>query len=93
MTPGEQVYGQCMTCHGANGEGVPDLVPATAGSPVATGPVDGHLEVVMNRKPGTAMQAFKQQLSDAEVAVGITYQRNSFGNEDMVQPSEVKAFR
>lgn len=95
MVRGKEIYGQCMACHGANGEGVPGAFPAIAGSPVATGPVDGHLNVVMNGKEGTAMQAFKQQLSDSDVAAVITYQRNAFGNNtsDMVQPSQVKALR
>ncbi|MDH3689784.1 MAG: cytochrome c oxidase subunit II [Gammaproteobacteria bacterium] len=92
---GKEVYGQCMACHGATGEGVPGAFPAIAGSAIATGPVDGHLDLVMNGKPGTTMQAFKEQLSDADIAAVITYQRNSFGNStgDMVQPPQVKALR
>jgi len=41
------------------------------------------------------MQAFKETLSDAEIAAVVTYERNSFGNRmgDMVQPSQVKALR
>ena len=56
---------------------------------------DGHLDRVMNGKPGTAMQAFKNTLSDVEIAAIVTYERNSFGNHmgDMVQPSQVKALR
>jgi cytochrome c oxidase subunit 2 len=49
----------------------------------------------MNGKVGTAMQAFKLQLSDADLAAVITYERNSFGNSvgDMVQPSTIKSLR
>lgn len=95
MVRGKEIHGQCMACHGPDGQGVPGAFPAIAGSPVATGPVEGHLNVVMNGREGTAMQAFKQQLSDSDVAAVITYQRNAFGNNsgDMVQPSQVKALR
>jgi cytochrome c oxidase subunit 2 len=41
------------------------------------------------------MQAFKNTLSDAEIASVVTYERNSFGNAmgDIIQPSQVKALR
>jgi cytochrome c oxidase subunit 2 len=56
---------------------------------------DGHLDRVMNGKPGTAMQAYKTTLSDAEIASVVTFERNSFGNKmgDMVQPAQAKALR
>ena len=95
MSKGKEVYAACAACHGPKGEGVPNVFPPIAGSTVATGPVDQHLEVVMNGKAGTAMQAFKGQLSDTEIAAVVTYQRNAFGNStgDAVQPADVKALR
>jgi cytochrome c oxidase subunit 2 len=41
------------------------------------------------------MQAFKNTLSDTDIAAVVTFERNSFGNNmgDMVQPSQVKALR
>ncbi|MEI9914509.1 MAG: cytochrome c [Methylovirgula sp.] len=44
---------------------------------------------------GTPMPGFGTQLSDADVAALVTYERNSFGNQtgDVVQPSAVKAAR
>lgn len=95
MAKGKEIYGACAACHGAQGEGVPNVFPPIAGSAVATGPVAQHLEVVMNGRDGTAMQAFKGQLSDTEIAAVVTYQRNSFGNSagDAVQPADVKALR
>ena len=49
----------------------------------------------MNGRPGTAMQAFAQQLNDVDIAAVVTYQRNAFGNNtgNLVQPSRVKALR
>ncbi len=96
MEKGQQVYMRvCVACHQANGMGIPPAFPAIGGSAIATGPVDAHLSLVMGGVPGSAMQAFAEQLNDVEIAAVLTYQRNSFGNEvgDMVQPAEVKAAR
>lgn len=105
MKQGAEVYGkQCVACHQANGQGMPPAFPALAGSKVINGPMldasgrlikDGHLDRVMNGKPGTAMQAYKNTLTDAEIASVVTFERNSFGNTmgDMVQPSQVKTLR
>ena len=95
MAKGKQVYGQCLACHGANGQGVPNVFPALKDSKIALGPIEAHLDIVLNGKPGTAMQAFAKQLSDVDIAAVVTYERNSFGNKvgDMVQPSAVKALR
>jgi len=105
MAKGDEIYNSiCIVCHQAGGKGLPGAFPALAGSKIVNGPfldkagrliVDGHLYRVMNGKPGTAMPAFKNTLSDAEIAAIVTYERNSFGNHmnDLVQPSEVKALR
>ena len=94
MAKGKQVYAQCGACHGPNGEGVGPF-PSLAGGKIATGPVKDHLNIVIKGKPGTAMQAFGPQLSDADIAAVVTYERNAFGNNkgDLVQPAQVKAAR
>ncbi|MFP5349728.1 MAG: cytochrome c oxidase subunit II [Gammaproteobacteria bacterium] len=94
MAKGKQVYAQCGACHGPNGEGVGPF-PKLAGSKIAIGPVKDHLDIVIKGKPGTAMQAFGPQLSDADIAAVVTYERNAFGNNkgDVVQPAQVKAAR
>ncbi len=96
MARGESVYNtNCAACHQPNGQGIPGVFPAIAGSAIATGDVTGHTDIVMNGKAGTAMQAFGAQLNDVDLAAVITYQRNAFGNDagDMVQPSDVAAAR
>lgn len=96
MQKGEEVYKRiCATCHQLTGVGLPPTFPALKGSKIATGPIAGHLEIVFNGKNGTAMQAFKGQLTDAEIASVITYERNSFGNNTntMLQPIQVKTLR
>jgi len=96
MKQGKKVYEKsCQACHGATGAGVPGAFPAITGSKIATGPVKDHLDMVMNGKAGTAMQAFKGQLSDADLAAVVTFERNGLGNKagDIIQPSQVKALR
>ena len=53
------------------------------------------MDRVLNGKAGSAMQAFRNTLSDVEVAAVITYERNSFGNRqgDMIQPAQIKTLR
>jgi cytochrome c oxidase subunit 2 len=94
---GEKVYGKtCVACHQANGQGMPPTFPALAGGKIATGPLAGHVDIVVNgSKKNPAMVAWKTQLSDLEIAGVITYERNSFGNKlgDMVQPKDIAAAR
>jgi len=90
MTRGKEVYARaCLACHGAEGEG--GVGVAIAGSAIATGELDPHMDVSINGVPEPAMQAFGGQLNDVDMAAVITYQRNAFGNNmgDMVQPIDV----
>lgn len=96
MERGEEVYGSaCASCHQQNGSGVPGAFPALANSPIALGPAEGHLDVVVNGVRGTAMAAYGNQLSDADLAAVITYERNAWGNDvgDMVTPVDVYNFK
>jgi cytochrome c oxidase subunit 2 len=94
-TEGEKVYGRsCAACHQANGQGVPGAFPALAHGAITTGPLAGHIDIVLNgSKKNPAMAAWKGQLSDLEIAAVITYERNAFGNTlgDVVQPSQIAA--
>ena len=95
-TRGEQVSAaNCAACHQATGMGIPGAFPAINGSKVATGPIDEHIKIVLHGRPGTAMQAFGKQLSDADIAAVVTYQRNAWDNKvgDMVQPAQVAALK
>ena len=89
---GQTVYNTyCMACHQANGQGLPPTFPALAGSKVANGPIEGHLDTVLHGRKGTAMAAFGTQLSPVDIAAVITFERNSFGNKmgDMATPLQV----
>jgi cytochrome c oxidase subunit 2 len=97
---GEKVYAaNCVACHQATGKGVPGAFPALDGSSVVNGPKDSQIRTVLNGvvkdgKP-TAMVAWKNTLSDTDIAAVITYTRNSWGNHtnEAIQPAEVKADR
>jgi cytochrome c oxidase subunit 2 len=95
-TRGESVYkGICAACHQPTGLGMPPTFPPLKGSKIATGPIADHINIVENGKNGTAMQAFKNQMSDIDLAAVITYERNAWGNNTgtMVQPIQLKALR
>ena len=96
MARGEETYNKvCAACHQVNGQGLPPAFPGLAGSAIATGDIAAHLEIVLNGKAGTAMQAFGPQLNDLELAAVITYERNAWGNDtgDLVQPGDIAAAR
>ena len=96
VAKGEAVYNaNCAACHQANGAGIPGAFPAITGSAIATGPIDAHIGIVVNGKAGTAMAAFGGQLSEADIAAVVTYQRNALGNQvgDMAQPAQVAALK
>ena len=95
IAKGEKLYvTSCAACHQVTGQGVPGAFPALAGSPIATGPVDAHINIVMNGKAGTAMASFKALLSDVDMAAIISYERNAWGNDaGIVQPAAIKAAR
>jgi cytochrome c oxidase subunit 2 len=101
---GENIYKtNCAVCHKPDGTGMPPAFPALIGSKVVTGPISKHLATVLNGVKGSAMQAFGSQLSDEDIAAVLTYQRNSWGNDQqqkfgksagaVVQPADVKAAR
>lgn len=90
---GTKVYAaNCAACHQANGAGLPPTFPALTGSKVATGPIEGHITQVLKGK--NAMPAFAQ-LSDADIAAVVTYERNGLGNKvgDVASADQVKKLR
>ena len=96
MAKGEKIYNTaCAACHGKTGAGIPGAFPALRNNPIALGDVTKHINIVLNGKAGTSMQAFKSQLDNIEAAAVITYERNAFGNNtgDLVQPSEIQSAR
>jgi cytochrome c oxidase subunit 2 len=96
MVRGERAYlTACASCHQADGTGLPPAFPALKGSQMALQDMPAHIEIVVNGSPGTAMQAFGNQLSEVDLAAVITYERNAWGNNtgEMVTPKEIYDYK
>ena len=97
MALGKQTYQRwCIACHLANGLGMPPVYPALKNSSIAVGrPISRQILLLLNGVPGSAMQAFADQLTDEEIAAVATYVRNSWKNNtnDVVQPDDVRKIR
>jgi cytochrome c oxidase subunit 2 len=96
MDHGALVYAnQCATCHQENGAGLAPAFPALAGSAVTIGPVKDQIDVVLNGREGTAMQAWGKMLTETDIAAALTYTRNAFGNDtgDVIQPRTVSQIK
>ncbi len=95
MQLGETTYtAYCAACHQVSGQGLPPAFPALKGSAIATtGPASAHIDIVVNGKAGTGMQAYGKQLSLKEIAAVVTYERNAWGNNtgEAVQAADVQA--
>ncbi len=88
-SPGARLYtSNCLACHQKNGEGVPQVQPPLAGTPVPVGEPGELLRWVMfGERPASlprgayagAMPQFGY-LSDDDLATLLSYVRSSFGN-------------
>ena len=89
IAAGNSVYNaNCSVCHQQTGLGMPPTFPALKGSKVVTGPMDGNTNIILYGKAGSAMQAFKDKLKPEELAAVISYIRNSWGNDKIVQKNK-----
>lgn len=96
MIQGQKIYEtHCAACHQVSGEGLPGVIPALKGSVMATTNIPAHIQIVLNGKAGTAMQAYGKQLTNSELASVITYERNAWGNNtgELVQAADVAALK
>ena len=93
MTHGETVYGtHCAACHLPDGKGTGPFPPLD-GSAIVKGSAEEHVKLILGGK--NLMPPFAEQLSDADIAAAVTYERNAWSNQvgDAVQPRNVKALR
>ncbi|HER35745.1 MAG: cytochrome c oxidase subunit II [Halothiobacillaceae bacterium] len=97
MAQGKKLYASaCASCHQANGQGIEGTFPALDGGKITTGPVKGHMDIVIHgSEKNPVMQAYGGQLSDREIAAVVTYERNAWSNDtgDLVTPEAVEAAR
>jgi len=97
---GANLYKQvCAVCHQDNGKGVAGAFPPLAGSPIV-GNEDPELmiKIILQgydaRSEYAVMQAFAEQLSDAEIAAIANHERTSWGNSaPEVKEEDVKKIR
>ena len=72
----------CVACHQVNGQGLPPVFPALAGSNIVMNDKAKNIEILMEGVQGAAMQSFANQLSEIDMAAVITYTRQSWGNAE-----------
>ena len=58
-------------------------------------PVSRHIDLVLHGIPGSAMQAYSEQLSNRALAAIITYERNAWDHKtgDLITAEQVQARR
>lgn len=87
---GAELFTRCAACHQASGLGVPGAYPPLAGSEWLLNNPEVPIRIVLHGLQGpitvkntsfnNAMTPFADQLTDAEIAAIITYERSSWGN-------------
>ena len=101
---GEKVFKKyCISCHQADGGGVPYLNPPLIKTSYVLGNKDSLIHIILhglNQNIEIEGEVFTNPmpalniLKDQEIADVLTYVRNSFGNKaSAVMPAEVKAMR
>ncbi|GAB3890434.1 c-type cytochrome [Spirosoma agri] len=101
--PGQLIYEQnCLTCHQANGSGVPNLNPPLRGTDWVNGDKTRLINVVLKGLQGQDIEGDAYDnampahdfLTDDQIADVLTYVRSNFGNKaTAVTTDEVKAVR
>lgn len=101
---GAEIFTRCAACHQATGLGMPGAYPPLAGSEWLDNNPEVPIRIVLHGLQGpitvkgtsfnNAMTPFGDQLSDAEIAAVISYERSSFGNHaSAITAEQVKTVR
>ena len=100
---GQLIYEQnCLTCHQANGSGVPNLNPPLRGTDWVLGDKTRLINVLLKGLQGQEIEGDMYDnampahdfLNDTQIADVLTYIRSNFGNKaEAVTADEVKALR
>jgi len=99
MLAGKSIYMQrCATCHQANGEGAPNMIPPLIRTTYVLGNKTRLVGIVLNglngemkvngNLYGNEMPSLSD-LSDTDVAAVLTFVRNSFGNKASAVSAEI----
>lgn len=104
MTPGEQAYRKsCLTCHQANGSGVPGMYPALSLAEKVKGPPEEIAKVVLFGLKGPVVvngQTYTQNmppfktLPDSTIALVVNFVKQRWGgSESALTASDVRRIR
>jgi mono/diheme cytochrome c family protein len=81
---GQAVYtANCADCHRSNGEGLPKVIANLTKSTFVTGDPNFVIQLVLEGRKATVgqMPAWKNSLTDQEIAGVITFIRQNWGNQ------------
>ena len=101
---GAEVFTRCAVCHQSTGLGMPGAYPPLAGSEWLVNNPEVPIRIVLHGAQGpitvkgstfnSAMTPFGEQLSDAEIAAVLSYERSSWGNNaSPITAAQVAAVR
>lgn len=101
---GHQLYvTHCLACHRAQGEGLGEVMPPLALNATVSGPKDRLIRIVLHGLAGPMKAGGRSydgvmhglsRLSDAEVALLLTYIRQKWGNQaEQINAEEVAEVR
>lgn len=104
MERGATIYNQfCLSCHQADGSGVPNLNPPVTRNQWTMGPKQVLIRQILKGSQGTVeingdtyhnSMPPMAHLTDQQIADVLSYVRNNFGNKaSIVTPAEVKVVR
>lgn len=99
---GINVYqSQCAACHGANGKAVESLFPSLKDSmPLSKKTIDQKMQVILNgitdaKNPIRNMPAYRQLLSDEEIAAVVNYMEKAWNQKNgrIISAEEIRTLR
>jgi cytochrome c oxidase subunit 2 len=95
---GETFYQtNCVACHQVNGQGIPPVFPALAGSQIVLNDAPRQIEILMEGVQGAAMASYAGY-SEVDIAAVITYTRQAWSNGEngdgvIVTPQDIVAYK
>ena len=103
-SPGEEAFRKnCLSCHQADGSGVPDMYPSLNQAEMVMGPPEGIIKAILfgikgptviNGKTYTQPMPPLPKLSDSTIAVLVSYVKKRWGGtETTVTENEVRKIR
>jgi mono/diheme cytochrome c family protein len=104
LSPGEEAFRKsCLTCHQADGSGVPGMYPPLNQAEKVMGPPEGVIKVILYGLKGPTVingETYTQRmpaqglLSDSTIAVLVNYVKKRWGgSESAVTAAEVRKIR